>query len=730
MSAIPPFAVRLEEGLESKTIPVALGRAMGLFRQRREAAFQGEDFAEIQKRLYALKAEAIERLPELVERFKLEAEAVGTRVHQARDAAEACAVVARICREAPCEDGTTGARLVVKSKSMVSEEIHLNEHLERLGIKVVETDLGEWILQLAHERPSHLIAPAVHKTREQIAELFSEETGEPVSKEIAELVRVARASLRQAFISADVGVSGANIGIAETGTLCIVTNEGNGRLVTTLPPVHVAIMGVEKIVPSLDEAAELLKVLARNATGQKQTSYVSFITGPSRSADIELSLAIGVHGPREQHVILLDNGRWAARDDPDFREALHCIKCGACSNVCPPYLEVGGHAFGYVYTGPIGLVLTAIHDGLGPAGGPQSLCASCNTCQTVCPVGIPIPRQIIDVRQRYVAKNGLPLAKRLARDALTNERLQRWARALQPLVVSEGRLIRNMPFAAGLTSWRSLPALAPKPLRRLIEDGLPSAPRTIEGSPAKGLRVAYFPGCMTDRLYPEMGEAAMRVLAACGCQISMPTSWLCCGLVSANAGDKSCAVELAKGTLLDLERTEADFIVSTSTSCAVMLVQDYPHLLRDEPEWLTRASKVAEKVIDFTSFMHKIARLPSGTLADGEPAAVTYHDPCQSSNCLGLRAEARRIITDVLGLELHEMAESTTCCGFGGTFSLEHPRVAKRLLKKKLDHAFETGASVLVADNPGCLMHLRGGVDKTGRPLRVLHLTELIAERL
>src|SRR5581483_11089368 len=192
---------------------------------------------------------------------------------------------------------------------------------------------------------------------------------------------------------ADLGITGANIGIASTGTMVLVTNEGNADLVTTLPPVHVAVIGVEKIVPSLDEATEILKVLARNATGQKFSTYVNMITGPSRTGDIEGHLAIGIHGPIEHHIVLLDNGRWKAREDPDLRDALRCIRCGACANVCPPYNVVGGQAFGYIYTGPIGLVLTALHHGLDQAGPPNSLCASCNACEQICPVAIPIPRQ-------------------------------------------------------------------------------------------------------------------------------------------------------------------------------------------------------------------------------------------------------------------------------------------------------------------------------------------------
>jgi len=724
----PPFRERLDAALASESLPVALDRSLGLFRKRRLAAFADDEFPRIQRELHRLKADAISRLPELVEQFTREAESVGTVVHHAATIEEARQVVGGIARR-------HGARLAVKTKSMVTEEIGLNEYLGRLGVEVIETDLGEWIVQLAHDRPSHLIAPAIHWTREQVAALFSKEVGRELSPEVTQLVAIARERLREAFIRADLGISGANIAIASTGSLVIVTNEGNADLTTTLPPVHVAVVGIEKIVPTLGDATRILEVLARNATGQKFSTYVGMITGPSRTADIELTLTTGVHGPKEVHVVLLDNGRWAARDDPDLREALHCIKCGACANVCPPYSVVGGHAFGHVYTGPIGLVMTAIHFGLDEAGPPQSLCAACNTCETVCPVGIPIPRQILDVRQRYVEKKGLPLKKRALIAGLTNERLQSLGRLAQAPFVGEDDLIRRLPLAAGLTSWRSLPALATPPLRARLADRAerfvaPACP-PLAGSQAVGLRVAYFPGCLTDRLTPTTGEAAIKLLDALGCATRLPLGWQCCGLVASNAGDRAWAQRLARQTITALEAGGGDYVVSTSASCVAMITQDYLHLFRNDPSWQERARALGARVLDFTHFLGDVARLPAASLA-AQPSscAITYHDSCQSSNCLGLRDQPRRLLADVAGLELREMADSAVCCGFGGSFSIEHPRVAKRLLRRKLEHAQETRAALLVADNPGCLMHLGGGIAAAGLPLRARHLVEVLADLL
>ena len=419
----PRFQQRLDAALDDKNLALALHRALSTFRDRRAAAFAQTDFPALRAELHRVKADAIANLPELIAQFTEQAEAVGAVVHLARDADEACRIIGDLATE-------RGVTLAVKSKSMATEEIRLNAALAERGVKAVETDLGEWILQLAGEHPSHLIAPVIHKTREEIAAIISDALGLELPADPQTLVAVARQELRRAFIEAGMGISGANFAIAETGTIGIVTNEGNADLVTTLPPIHVAVFGVEKIVPRLDDAATILKLLPRSGTAQQITSYVSLITGPSRSADIELVPVVGVHGPKELHLVLLDNGRMAAREDPELRETLHCIRCGACSNVCPPYQIVGGHLFGYIYTGPIGLPLTALHHGLNNAADPQSLCVSCNACATVCPAEIPIPQLILNVRSRVWEQLGPQQPKGMVFKQWTEpERGQRWARA-------------------------------------------------------------------------------------------------------------------------------------------------------------------------------------------------------------------------------------------------------------------------------------------------------------
>lgn len=722
------FRRRVDRAVADESLRTALGRALPEFGRRRIAAFADQDFPMQRRRVRDLKANAIANLPDLVEQFIREAEAVGAVVHMASTSEDARRIITEIATERQ-------AKLVVKSKSMVSEEIQLNPALEAAGLDVVETDLGEWIMQLAHEHPSHLIAPAVHKTREQVAELFSRETGQDLPPDPVELVKVARERLRQSFIDADIGISGANVAIAESGTLVIVSNEGNGRLVTTLPPVHIALLGIEKIVPTLDDATAILKVLPRSGTGQKITSYVSFVTGPSRSADIELTLTVGVHGPKELHIVLLDNGRWATREDADLHEALHCIRCGACSNVCPPYQIVGGHQFGHIYTGPIGLVMTAIHHGLDNAAGPQSLCVSCNACETVCPAEIPIPRMILDVRERVVDAFGLPPLKNagLARWSKPSSG-QRWAalasRAASLIADDEG-VIRDIPLDGKLTGGRALIAPARRPLREIVRrDRFPEAP-VLRSSHVKGVRVAFFPGCLTDRLLPEMGEAVLSVLRACGCDVRFPVDQHCCGLVAFNSGDDTRGRVMAKQTIRMLEGLNARYVLTNSTSCLAAIVQDYAHTFQDDPEWRARAARQAEKMIDFTTFIDEVARLdPADFPQPAQPQTVTYHDACQSANVLGLGEGARRIIIDLLGCELREMHDSKVCCGFGGSFAIDYPQVSSAILGKKLGNIKDTAAEIVVSDNPGCLMQIRGGFAARNGTTRVLHLAQLVAERL
>lgn len=682
----------------------------------------GAEFADLRARLKAIKDDMIERQEAVLAQLQTAAEARGTHVYRAKDAAAANRYVLELCQR-------NGINHVVKSKTMVSEEIDLNAALEPQGIQVVETDLGEWIQQLSHERPSHMIAPAIHKNRAQVGQLFSEVTGRPVSQEdIGEQVAVARQELRKDFLAAGMGISGANAVIAASGTVMLVTNEGNGRLVTTMPRVHVALVGIEKLLPDFAAAMLQLRLLARSASGQPISSYTTFISGPADPG-------------KEMHIVLVDNGRSAMREHPLIREALRCIRCAACANVCPPYAVVGGHVFGHIYSGAIGLVNTPFHHGIEAGADPQSLCVSCNACATVCPVEIPLPRQILAVRAIVAEELGLPAPIQAAmnlwaRPALADRALRAAALAAAPL--RDGRFTRLsrlgldlIPQVHKLTSWRTTPALPRHTGQDRLRRPRPQ-PRTLLPSAAKGLRVAYFIQCITDRLFPGMALSIVRMLEACGVTVVMPKEQHCCGLPAIDAGDLTNARVLARHTIEALESVEADYILTGGTSCAIALLHDYGPLFRHDPAWQARAHALAERVIDFTTFMDEVAQLPPGTLVrpDLPTVPVTYHNFCQSANVLGIADAPRRLIQDVLGLELRELAEGSVCCGFGGSTSVRHPEVSERILARKLANVQETGARILVTDNPGCIMHLRGGVDAQGLPIRVLHMAELMAAHL
>ena len=428
------------------------------------------------------------------------------------------------------------------------------------------------------------------------------------------------------------GITGANALIAESGTVMMVTNEGNGRLCASVPPVHVVLAGIEKLIPTFDDAVTQLRLLARSGTAQRITSYTTFITGPTPG--------------HEMHIVLVDNGRRTMAAMPEFREALHCIRCAACANVCPPYREVGGHAFGYIYTGAIGLVVTGFHHGLEAAAGPQSLCLSCNACETVCPVGIPLPRQILDVRAMVVrgirdqgtqTDDSGPLCSTKELRSGVEDRSPPATASRFVTLACCGR--GDSLSLRGQTRWRSLPLLADPPLRSRVPRGeLLAAERPVVANGAAGCRVALFPGCMTDNLYPEQGQAIVRALRGLGVSVLYPAGLHCCGLPALNSGDARHGKWMARQTIAALERCDVDYIVSGSASCVATLSQDYLHLFRDDPVWLARAESIARKVLDFTSFIDSVADLPAGSLAYAKRRVVAYHDSCQGLNALGLSA--------------------------------------------------------------------------------------------
>jgi len=682
------FSHRVDKALDNPKLQKALIHAMTGLRSRRNAAFESFDFAAGRAELKRRRQANLDRLPELLDDFTQRLAAVGGVVHIAGDAAEARDIIGQLCWNAG-SGLPAGKRMVVtKSKSMATEEIELNSYLEGLGIEVVETDLGERMVQLTHTHPSHLIAPAIHLTKEDAAEVFgTEPTVESIQLH-------ARESLRQKFIDATVGISGANMAIAETGTIVLVTNEGNADLTTTLPPVHIAVFGIDKLVATLDDAVAVLRMLPRSGTGQLISSYVNWITGPSRSADIEQSLTIGVHGPREMHCVILDNGREKMLEDPIFRDALTCIRCGACSNACPPFMAVSGHQFGgHTYNGPIGLVLAPFHHGVQDADLANTLCVQCNACQEICPVDIPLPRQILEHRRRG--------RKSLRKQAV----LGLWKRpALADTVMRAAA-----PFS-GLVP--GTPRIARKPYRDRVR------PSPVDGEP-----VTIFASCLADRIWPEAAVALDQIAGAAGFKVGFPKEQWCCGLIAANAGDFKTGAQLS-GELSASLRDSKGLIVTPSASC-------FGAFTIDSPDWGAAPDLgVRERMRDSTRFVLQLLQA-NPRLVDPERMSlkIAYHDSCQSLRQLGLKREPRRVL-ELAGYDVIDLPDIANCCGFGGTFSLEWPRVADRLAEWKLDAIAKTGCAVVASDNPGCLMHIAAAARKRGMELRVAHVLELVAEHL
>ena len=462
LSASADFPARAKASLADPVLQGALAKLQTEFRRDR-AAMQARlpEFEALRDRATAIRDHALSHLDELLEAFEQKVTEAGGIVHWCRDADEARRTVTRLCQGAPAKK--SGPPKVVKSKSMLSEEIGLNDHLAAAGVDPIETDLGEYILQLRQEAPSHIVMPAIHLNAGQIGDVFREaHAGHDPARNLDDpdtLLAEARSMLRRHFLDADVGITGANALIAATGSILLVTNEGNADLVHTLPATHIAIVGIEKILPTLADAMAIVRVLARSATTQEITSYTTLVTGPRRIEEAD--------GPRHFHVVLVDNGRSRMLGGA-YAEALRCIRCGACQSLCPVYGAVGGHAYGSVYAGPIGAVLTPLlgTTGLAAARHLPQASSFCGQCEDVCPVRIPLPALMRRLREDSFADRTVPVAGRpgIAMWAWIAKRpaLYRLARlfgvaALRLLARGRGG-IQSLPFGAGWTATRDFPA--------------------------------------------------------------------------------------------------------------------------------------------------------------------------------------------------------------------------------------------------------------------------------
>lgn len=449
--------------LNDAVLQKAMKKAKGKFVDgRAESVATIDNWEAIRTHAAALRDRAIANLDAYLIEFEANAIRRGSVVHWAETAEEANAIIVAIARE-------NAVRTVTKSKSMVSEEVSLNDALEAAGVKVLETDLGEYILQLAKEPPSHIVAPAVHKSKEQVAELFVAHHHKPLLTDISAMTREAREELRAHFLSADMGISGANFVIAETGTTLTVTNEGNADMVTTIPRIHCVITGIEKVIPTLEDFATLIRLLPRSAVGQSIANYLTLTTGIKRPEEQE--------GPAQMHIVLVDAGRTKLVGG-DMQEMLRCIRCGACMNHCPVYQNVGGHAYGWVYPGPMGSVLTPTYIGIENAGDLPNAATFCGECQVVCPVKIPLPDLMRKLREKQFDLRLRPFSERFAIQVwgffVRRPRLYSFASRMGARVASwmggREKLIHKLPGIDGWTDGRDMPAPEGKTFRELYRE--------------------------------------------------------------------------------------------------------------------------------------------------------------------------------------------------------------------------------------------------------------------
>ncbi len=705
------YKQQLKEALNDTFLRSALDKFNTVYRANRPNVYKDIDFNAIRDAIADNKDLLIPYLETLFEEFKANALKAGAVVHRAENALQANEIIAGIAKE-------NGVKTIVKSKSMTAEETFLNHHLEKEGFTVTETDLGEWIIQLKGEGPSHMVMPAIHLSRHQVGELFEKQTHTPLDREnIDKLVKVARKQLRPRFIEADMGISGANFAIADSGTLGLVTNEGNMRLVTTLPKIHVALVGFDKLVGNLKSALEILKLLPRNATGQAITSYVTWIKGAN-----ECLTAPGKK--KKMHVIFLDNGRLSLSKDPVFSQSLRCIRCGACANVCPIYSKVGGHKYGHVYIGAIGLILTLFYHGKDNDKAIVKNCINCQACKEVCPVAIDLPHLIKKTYARVIKEDGkTPMKNAVISRVLKNRRLfhflLRSSYLAQKPLSKGGTMIRHLPaFLEKDHGFKSLPAIVEHPLRDQWK-------KTAQPIDSPRLTVALFAGCAIDFIYPEQGRALLRLLNQAGIRVDFPQDQTCCGLPAMMTAEEKSALDIARQNLAAFKTDQYDYIITLCASCASHLKHNYIKVFKEAGQPLEPVEKMTSKVIDFSSFMDQV--YPFSQSASLKNQKVAYHAPCHLCRGLQVTDQPRELIKKAGYLYVPSKDEDV-CCGFGGSYSVDFPEISSEILKKKLDNIEDSGADILATDCPGCIMQIRGGMDKRGSRIKVMHLVELLGD--
>ena len=716
----------IKEEIKAKLKDDVMQGALSKFAEQypgsRLKSYEGQDIDALRNSFRDMKIDAVNHIEELADKFQASVEKRGGVFYRAKDGDEVKRILVEICKE-------NNVHKVVKSKSMASEEIHMNECFTNNGIEVKETDLGEWMIAIAGHKPSHMVMPAIHLNRYQCAEMFTQELKEEVPGEnIPYMIQKARETLREKFLAADMGVTGANFGIAENGAIGLVTNEGNARLVTTLPRIHVVLIGYEKLIPTVADAAKVLRLLPRNGTCQRMTSYMTMVDGPTPV--IYEKNGEWVEEDRKQYVILMDNGRLEAAKDPIFKQVYQCVRCASCLNVCPIWTKVGGHVYGHIYSGGIGAVLTGLlNNGLDDFAKFSDLCIGCRTCVTVCPGKMPIPDIIDELRSRYIQKNGAPSMDGIFQSVMSDRSMMHTlllkAASLTSAPFTNGKFIRHLPlFFANMTKGRSLPAIAPTPARDRMEALYRNNPKNPR------YKVAYFSGCNMDFIFSDSSVNVVKVLQDAECSVVYPMEQSCCGKPILGVGDRETGRKIAKKNIEAFEKYDVDYIISACPTCTETLHETYKKLFANDPEWSRRAEAFCKKVREFSSFVAEQYKRMGRLTPTSGGEKVTYHDPCHIKRGLGISEEPRALLKAAKGVELVEMHNCDKCCGMAGSFGMKYQEVSIPMLEEKVKNIKDTGATTAVVACPACMMQIGGGLDKAETGIQTKHIADILAERI
>jgi len=693
---------KIDASLKDRSASDALLRCMKRGRDTRAAALEtlpgGTAF---RNDVRNAKERCIEDLPRLKKQFIENVEKRGAKVFEAKTAAD----VIKYCIDLAKERGATH---LAKSKSLTTEEIELNQPLIDAGIDVVETDLGELIIQLVNEKPFHLVFPSVHKMAPEVAKIFEKATGKPVEGNIPSIMKVVRKYLRPIFLNAEIGMTGANIGVAETGAICIETNEGNARNVSSIGKCHICVMGMEKIVETIEDAMLMILAHPVSASGQLPTTYVTWMHGRNPLGEGEGD------NSRESHIIILDNGRTEMRDDPDYRESLYCIRCGACMNVCPTSGIVGGHTFGYIYPGPMGICWTAAVHGLETAGNFAPLCISCGLCKEICPAIIDMPHMIAEIKHRDAKKHGYPLPNKVMMGADKAARLGSATAAMANFSLNNRAMRKLMDKTIGLSADRKVPPFAYPTFMQRFKDH-----RLKVVAPQR--KVAFFVDVYANYNDPDLGMAAVRQLEALDCEVIVPpqdaSGYPFIAYGDLDRARKTAARNVSK--LLPYAQQGFD-IVSIEPTATYSLAESYPHLLKNN----NASRQVADNTYELFEYLNKIEEetgdAPLSRSLKGRKFG--FHIPCHQRS-LGSGKGAiewlRRRGADV------EVIETGTCCGMGGTFGLKAGLLGHKLSMAVGDALFDlfkaADIDAIVTESSVCKIQLAEG---TG--LEVFHPLQLL----